>query len=223
MPATSVDFLWALVIGTGLLLALAAIVIAAILVSHKRQVQAEHEKLHALEKSQQILSESEEKYRTLVQSMEDAVFVVDETSHLIFVNSQFAQLVSESVDDCVGKELTEILKSNSGSELIHDVERVLLTGKSIKDDYLVETERGYLWMETTMVPQYNSGGKLISVLVIPRDVTKRRQLEEQLKELVATLRSQQETLKALSSEVIRAQEGKSTTLWVKLLQPLVWI
>ncbi|MFQ6609041.1 MAG: PAS domain-containing protein [Fidelibacterota bacterium] len=208
MPSTSVEILWVLTIGTGLLLVLAAAVITAILISHRRQAQAEHEKLQALERSQLILIESEEKYRTLVESMEDAVLVVDKTETLVFVNNQFASLVGESVDDCIGKRLSEVIRGMSGSELKQDISKVFITGKTIKDDYLVETVKGNLWMETTMVPQYGSEGKLISVLVIPRDVTKRRQLEEQLKDLIATLRSQQETLRALSSEVIRAQEAE---------------
>lgn len=208
MSTSSVDFLWTLIIGTMVLLLLAIIIIASVMASHRQQVQVQREKLRALQESEQVLRESEKKYRTLVESMEEAVFVVDVSGKILFTNTRFTQLIRSTKGKIIGKKLPDVFPGKETDKLMNCLDRVFATWKGDKTEHQFKMDYDSYWFETTLVPQFDRERNIVSVLGISRDMTERRKMEDQLKDLVVTLRSQQETLKSLSSEVIRAQEAE---------------
>ncbi len=201
MSTQSVEFWWALAIGTLVMLALAIAIIGSVVMSNKRLMSAREEKLRVVQKS-------ERKYRTLVESMEDAVFVVDSAGKILFVNSRLAQFLRSTSDEIVGKTVQEVYPGKEGTVLVPSAEQVFSTGRTRRVEHQFEIDDVSYYFETTIVPQFDRKRDIVSVLGISRDITKRRKMEDQLMELVTTLKSQQETLKLLSSEVIRAQEAE---------------
>ncbi|MFH1851828.1 MAG: PAS domain-containing sensor histidine kinase [Candidatus Neomarinimicrobiota bacterium] len=160
----------------------------------------------ALESFQKVILESEKKYRTLVESMDDAVFIVNSRGKITFANTRFADLVQYPCEVLIGKHPDTILGGPDNNPLFNSIERVFQSGKTDQTEHLLLVNGKSLWFETSLVPQYDIHGSRVSVLGISRDITVQKQTKVQLEALVATLKSQQDTLKQLSGEVIRAQE-----------------
>ncbi|MEE9238407.1 MAG: histidine kinase [Thermodesulfobacteriota bacterium] len=185
--------------GTAMLLFFVIIIVVAVVISHKRLISAQRDKL-------EIIQKSEKKYRILIESMQEAAFIVDNKRKILFANSRFCQLMAIVRENILGKNILDLITSKDSTKLLNSIDHVFLTGIIkilIHSFHLVSKS---CCLETTFVPQYDDHSNIISVMAISRDTTKRKLMEDQLKDLVRTLQDQQAMLKTLSSEVIKAQE-----------------
>jgi PAS domain S-box-containing protein len=188
------------------MLILVTLGVASVIIGHRRVIRTQKEKMAALQKSEQTLRESEQKYRTLVESMEEAVFVVDVDGNLQFANHYFAWLLNVDPQSLLGTPVHDLIKDTRAEPLFRGLDQVFAKASSQKAEYQWRTTRGDQSFETNLVPQFDESGRVASVLGISRDVTDRKIMEDRLRALVETLREQQKTLKSLSAEVLRAQE-----------------
>ncbi|NOZ03994.1 MAG: PAS domain S-box protein [FCB group bacterium] len=185
---------------------MATIFLIGLTKKHRRVIQTQKEKLSLLQKSESILRSSERKYRTLVESMEEAVFVIDTQGILLFANQYFGRLLRSEPDLLTGKPLRSLLKGTSVESLFDSIDRAFESSLAGKTEYKLNTYKGEIWFETMLVPQYNNHGKLVSILGISRNINDRKALEDRLQALVNTLKKQHEVLQSLSGEVYRVQE-----------------
>jgi len=199
---TSIEFWWVLVIGTLVFLTLSVVIITAIGLSRNRLLKVQKDKLNVVEAS-------EKKYKNLVESIDDAVFVVDAKGKILFINSVFTNILKSNQESIRGKNLKDVFTDKSDvASLIQCINRVFNSGKPEKAEHQIYTGHSSYWFETKLVPRLDSSGDFVSLLCISRDMTVRRQTEDERKKLVATLESQQKTLKSLATEVIKAQESE---------------
>ncbi len=206
MSSSSINISWLFLTMALLVLVAAIIFVAGLIKSHRRIIQTQREKLSLLQKSELILRSSERKYRTLVESMEEAVFVIDTQGNLLFANQYFGRLLRSKPDLLINKPLRSLLTGKSVEPLFGSVDQAFESSLAGKTEYKLNTYKGELWFEAMLVPQYNDHGKLVSILCISRNITDRKALEDRLQALVSTLKKQHEVLQSLSGEVYRVQE-----------------
>ncbi len=188
-----------LIIGTLVFLSFSVIIIAAIGLSRNRLIKAQKEKLI-------VVKASEKKYRNLVESINDGVFVVDNQGVLLFVNTELVKLLGIPLDKIIDQPLQDIIHGEGVKSLLLCIEQTFKTEKVEKVEFDLTIGMNLYWFETILIPQRKAEVSSFNVLGISRDITERKVLENKQRELVATLKNQQETLKLLSKEVIRAQE-----------------
>lgn len=201
MPSLQVEWLWALTMGTAIILLLVVVVVIAVVSSHKRLMSAQKQKL-------EIIQRSEKKYRTLIESMQESAFIVDNRNKILFANLKFCKLVEITKKNILGKNILDVIPQKDSTELMNSIDRIFQTGISNKLIHCFNLEKKTRWLETTFVPQYDNSSNIISVMAISRDTTKRKLMEDKLKDLVSKLQDQQAMLKTLTSEVIKAQENE---------------
>jgi signal transduction histidine kinase len=82
------------------------------------------------------------------------------------------------------------------------------------DEVHIQSDTGQdLWISTRLIPQFDHHKKsIVSVMGISSDITKQKNLEIELREMVTTLKSQQKTLQDLSQALIRSQEEERTRI-----------
>ena len=192
------DIWWVLLLGVAIMVVVIILVIGTAIITRTKLTKINLEKL-------QVLSFSEKKYRSLIETVEDSILVVDTHLKVLFANSQFLNHWRLDLSDITGISLRNIVNK---SIIIKKIKTVLELEKSERFDFNIELADTKYWFNTIITPQLDENKQIVSALCVFRDVTKRRIMEDQLKELVSTLKDQQKSLSRLSKELIRVQEDE---------------
>ncbi len=135
--------------------------------------------------SLRTLEESEEKYRSLVESTDDSIYLVDRNYHYQFINKKHLSRIGLSSDQFVRSlAFHEFHTSEETETFIENVDRVFHTGMSHQYEYLSQKDGRYFLQ--TFSPVKAKSGEMAAVTVISKDITKIKQLEETLRSLSLT-------------------------------------
>jgi|CXWL01.1.fsa_nt_gi PAS domain S-box-containing protein len=127
-------------------------------------------------KAEDALLESEEKYRTLVEHASDGIVIVGTDGICIDANGTICNMLGYSKEELRKRNLFELLIINKGDVPFRIGE--VLAGKSVLQERNVIKKNG-----NTLAVELNS--KLLPdnrILVIIRDITERRQIEDALRQ-----------------------------------------
>jgi PAS domain S-box-containing protein len=146
----------------------------------QRNKELEISEIHRMQK-EQILRESEKKYRLLVESSADMMFIVDLKGSFLFVNKAFKK--------CLGYSKKEMKRIN-GFALVHpdDLEKVrsqfsqIIAGKAVDNmEYRYKAKDGqYIHILNNAAPITDSHEDVVAALGIARDISPRKHMEEEL-------------------------------------------
>src|SRR5687768_14592030 len=129
--------------------------------------------------AEQALRESEERYRRLVESCPDAMFITTENA-IVFANPAAVSLLgARSPIDLVGKSLLEFIEPNF-RDLVEEHLRQALEGLDgpLLEEKMVRTDGTAVLVEA-IARRINYHGEP-AVQVLCRDITSRKHLEQQL-------------------------------------------
>ncbi|HIE06107.1 MAG TPA: PAS domain S-box protein, partial [bacterium (Candidatus Stahlbacteria)] len=130
--------------------------------------------------AQEALKESEERYRTLTESILDAILILDFEGKVLFGNRSLAKMFGfEDPQETVGLSALDFVLDEYRETVITDLKEVFESGGRYVAEYKVRTRDGKeLWVEA-------KGRKIVyndtpADLVVLRDVTERKKAEEEL-------------------------------------------
>ncbi|MCJ7523643.1 MAG: PAS domain S-box protein [Candidatus Aminicenantes bacterium] len=138
----------------------------------------------SLRESEEHLRESEEYYRTLVETSPDAIIIVDAGSRATFTSQKTLEIFGiPAQTSIIG---TSIMNFVDPEEIPRVQGRMveILSGRSlpqINEYRLLKHDRRPFWGEISSSPLRDAAGRSIGLLLICRDVTKRKQAEEELR------------------------------------------
>jgi PAS domain S-box-containing protein len=158
--------------------------IAVVLLLYHRQMQRSYQ-LALLASSVEAIRERELRYRTLVETIPDLVWLKDEKGVYLSCNPVFEQLYGAREADIIGKSDYDFAdRERADSFREHDLQAMAADKPSINEEWLTFAGNGYRGLfETIKTPMKDANGKLIGVLGISRDITKRKLAEESLRKL----------------------------------------
>jgi len=133
-------------------------------------------------KAQKALQESEKQYRTTIDSMRDAIHVVDSNLQIILFNNAFEEWNKElNLDtDMVGKELFEVFPFLP-DKVRDEYYQVFSTGKTLITEERTKIGDKEFITETRKIPILEDG-KVRRVVTVVRDITERKLAEEAIRE-----------------------------------------
>jgi PAS domain S-box-containing protein len=131
-------------------------------------------------KAQEALQQSEEKFRSFVETSTDVVFRLSKTGTIEYVSPRTAELYGYHSDELIGMDLQITTPAAELPKAMKTLERVL-TGESIRNFEINQiTKTGQLVpMEINAVP-VKKNGQIIGLQGIMRDVTERKFSEQKL-------------------------------------------
>ncbi|MHA1584530.1 MAG: PAS domain S-box protein [Promethearchaeota archaeon] len=144
--------------------------------------------------AEELLRESEMKYRTLVETTNDLIFRLDPMGSIDFINQAFTQFLGYSLEEVREQDFSELVLPED-RWLIHQSNRRLLKGYSIKGmEYRVKSKNGdILYFSANMHPFLNFEGKITAIYGIARDISGKINAQKAIKESELKYRNVVET------------------------------
>lgn len=136
--------------------------------------------------AQQALREEKERLRVTLQSIGDAVIATDRDGKVILLNRVASRLCGWKEEEAQGKSLPEvfhIIHEQTQEPISNPVETVLKTGKVVNisnHTLLVSRDGSEHVIEDSGAPIRNREGQIIGVVLVFRDETDKKRVEEEL-------------------------------------------
>ena len=145
------------------------------------------------EETQQALRQSEEKYRTLVESAGEVIAVLDESGVFQFMNHVAAELLGGEPDDFIGKTAWDLFAQEFADRHVEAVRRVITSGQSALVENPTVIGGAPRWYRSRITPLRAADGGPATALIFARDITDRKRAEEALDESETRFRALVET------------------------------
>jgi len=138
-------------------------------------------------RQQEALAESESRYRTLVEAEPECVKTVARDGTLLHMNRAGLRLIdADSLDQVAGRKVADLVVSEYRDQF-RELTRRVFEGNPGRLEFEIRSLKGVpRWLETSAVPLRNSSGQITSLLGVTRDVTDRRRMELELREMATT-------------------------------------
>jgi len=136
------------------------------------------EEITERKQAEKSLRKSEEKYRSLVESTEDSVYLVDRDGTYLFMNNKYLSRIGSPVEKVVGSPYGKFHSEEKTKEFVEKLNEVFKTARSLHYEH--KSERDSHYFLRTLSPVTDQNGQITAVTVISKDITKLKQAEEQL-------------------------------------------
>jgi len=144
--------------------------------------------------------------RDLMDNIPDVIYFKDKQGKLILVNKAHAKGLGLKPEQVIGKTDFDFFPEDRAYLMSKDDEYIIKTGQSIIDKVERATRPDGVdnFVSTTKVPRYDKKGRIVGLLGITRDITKRKHFERILgeKERLEKKLKALEDLNRLKSEFI---------------------
>jgi PAS domain S-box-containing protein len=144
-------------------------------------------------RAEDALKESEEKYRTILEHIEDGYFEVDIAGNLTFFNDSLCRMLGYTKDEMIGMNNRTYTDQENAKKLYEAFNKVYRTGEPIKGFgwEVVAKDGTKLFGEVSVSLITDSRGKPTGFRGIARDVSERKRAEEEKATLQEELRQSQ--------------------------------
>ena len=129
--------------------------------------------------NERVLRESEEKYRTILDAIEEGYFEVDLAGSFTFVNNYLLKIAAATRDELIGMNYLRYTAPETAGDMYSVFNEVYRTGQSvkIKDFEIIRMDGTKRICELSVTLMHDAEGKPSGFRGIARDVTGRKQAE----------------------------------------------
>lgn len=134
---------------------------------------------------EEALRVSEEHYRMLAETANDFIFVLDREGFVKYVNKICEREFKKSSEKIVGKNIAELFNTDSKSIFGLSIKKVFDSGKPYSAENNIQFPHRKIWLSTILTPLKDSGGEVSSIFGISRDITDRKNAEDEANKLAS--------------------------------------
>jgi diguanylate cyclase (GGDEF)-like protein/PAS domain S-box-containing protein len=132
---------------------------------------------------EKALRESEERYRRIIETTSEGVWVIDAENKTVFVNRQLAEMLGCTVGEMVGVPVLAFIDEKYHKLAATHIQRFRSGGGANSEDFKLRRKDGSnLWVLVSGNPIFDEGGKCAGVLAMVTDITERKRAERELRQ-----------------------------------------
>jgi PAS domain S-box-containing protein len=165
-------------------------------------------------KAEKALTESEERYRLLIERQREGLTIVDLEEQFVFCNPAGDEIFGVPRGGLVGRNVREFTTTET-FELIRKQTEKRLSGESSSYEIEITHPDGEKrQLLTTATPWLDKDGRIVGALAIFRDETERKQAEEALRENEKRFRHISSTISDIAYSCSRTSDGSYSIDWM---------
>ncbi len=180
----------------------------------RKRAEAEHARLYQLAQAEiaerqlveAALRKSEQRYRQIVETSQEGIWLIDAASKTTFVNAKLAELLGYTVDEMIGMPLFAFMDAEGQALATASLERRRQGIADQLDFKLLRKDGTPIWTLVNTNPLQDDAGGYLGALAMLTDITARRQTEEQL-------RYQADLLEQVSDAIISTDASFKIKSW----------
>jgi PAS domain S-box-containing protein len=130
--------------------------------------------------TEEAFRNSEERYRTLVENAQNAIFSMQYDGTLVFMNSVAGGMLGGKPDDFVGKNVKDLFPPDKAARHLAAVQRVIDSGKGETIENLTELQGQPRWHITSIHPLNGHNGQARTAFMISTDITESKLAAQKL-------------------------------------------
>lgn len=133
-------------------------------------------------RSEETLQERNTLLNAIIEGTHDAIFVKDRQHRYLVINTAGARVFGKSVEEVVGKTVSELMPSDLATAVRLDDQQVLTTGQAQTFEYVVHREGRFRIFHDFKTPYRNPNNEIVGIIGIGRDITdlKRAELAQRI-------------------------------------------
>jgi PAS domain S-box-containing protein len=139
-----------------------------------RPLQSHIEELSSM---QEELRRGEERYRSLVESSEDSIYLVDRDYRYLFINKPHMERIGLSENESKNLKYSDVHLPEDTKEFEAIIDKVFETGNSIKQEH--KSHRDHKYFIRTFSPVKDPFGAVEAVTVISKDISGFRPMSDE--------------------------------------------
>ncbi len=131
--------------------------------------------------AEEALRNSEEKYRLLVENINDVFYVLDNQGNITYVSPVVERQSKYKVSDLIGKPFTPLVYPDDLPALLDSFNRLVSGQLEPWEFRILDKDGTIIYVRTSSRPIYKDG-EVVGVTALITDITERKQMERKLEE-----------------------------------------
>ena len=152
-----------------------------------------------MEATTEALRESFERYRKIVDTANEGIWIVNQQLRTEFANPQMAHMMGYKPEEIRGKSAFNFVPLADRKEALHKWRRTQEGLQESSDWRLLRKDGSHLWAQVSTSPFYDDEGRFSGALGMVADISHRKQAEQELLD-------HRQKLRALASELTMVEE-----------------
>jgi len=162
---------------------------AAIAIENARLFEQAQWEIAERKRAEEALRESEETYRSLVNTISDLIFTIDVEGNILFANYLAKKFTGYEPEETIGHNFTEYVHPDDVPDLLASIQQAL-SGEAMESikggdqdiEYRMVGQDGkVIWVAARSHPIRDTQGKIIGFSGVARDITERKRAEEEIR------------------------------------------
>jgi diguanylate cyclase (GGDEF)-like protein/PAS domain S-box-containing protein len=134
-------------------------------------------------RAEEALRESEERYRTVLETIEDGYYELDTSGRLLACNAALERLLGRPAGQLVGLTYREFMDAENAAHVNGVLSEVYASGTAQRTEWQVSRADGQArGVEASIAPVHDAAGWIVGYRGMMRDVTERQLTEQALRE-----------------------------------------
>jgi PAS domain S-box-containing protein len=128
------------------------------------------------------LAESQQRYRLLVENASDLIVKIDSRGRFLYVSPSYCSLFGRSEQDLLNSDFMPLVHEDDRPTTVAAMEELARPPHTCYVEQRALTREGWRWLSWSDTAVFDAEGRIEAVIGVGRDITARKELEDQLRQ-----------------------------------------
>jgi PAS domain S-box-containing protein len=149
----------------------------------------------------EALKESEEKYRNIVETANEGIWVLDAKIKITYANTKMAEMLGYSPEEMIGKQGVYFVDNEYKKYTELRTEKRKQGIDEVHENKLVRKDGSTLWVLVNSKSLFDKAGKFTGILAMLTDITELKNAQEERERLLDHIQQEKDRLSALVNSI----------------------